>query len=359
MEEMGVADIFDDPSRVYNTDETCIQLCPSTGKVIGITGWKNIYEVAPGPEKSTLTFLGTFNARGDIVAPMIIYPYVRIPKDIVNNVPDEFSIGRSDSGWMKAEIFYDFIGNAFVLWLAEHEIEKPIILFVDGHRTHMSMQVSMLCEDNGIILYLLPPNCTHILQPADVGPFKPLKSYWRSEVIDFQWEHPNSVVRRKHVALLLQNVLKKVTKESIINGFRACGLYPINPDGVDYSKCLDVIHEEYSADNNREAIQKLAPSVEEYRVALKVIKHELGEKTATLEEWNTVYGSIMKKSQEDANETDNIITSPLNVNPNQEPVHLEEIIDFDMDGVISVQMNNGNISDKLRQRSKEENNWVG
>ena len=31
-----------------------------------------------------------------------------------------------------------------------------------------TMQVSKYCEENQVILYLLPPNTTHILQPADV-----------------------------------------------------------------------------------------------------------------------------------------------------------------------------------------------
>lgn len=57
MEKVQAMDIFQDPSQVFNSDESNIQLCPKTGKVIGMKGWKNIYELAPGPEKSTLTFL--------------------------------------------------------------------------------------------------------------------------------------------------------------------------------------------------------------------------------------------------------------------------------------------------------------
>ena len=73
----NLTEIFSDPSRVFNSDETNIQLCPKTGKVIGICGRKNVYDVSSGPEKSSLTFLGTFNARGDIVCPAVIYPYHR------------------------------------------------------------------------------------------------------------------------------------------------------------------------------------------------------------------------------------------------------------------------------------------
>ena len=89
--EIGAFDVFEDPSRVYNCDETNFQLCPSTGRVVGLKNWKNVYELAPGPEKSTLTSVGTINARGDVVTPGInLYPYVRIPADISARIPDGF-----------------------------------------------------------------------------------------------------------------------------------------------------------------------------------------------------------------------------------------------------------------------------
>ena len=51
LDELGIFDVLNDPTRVFNTDETNVQLCPDTGKVIGVKGWKNIYEIAPGTEK--------------------------------------------------------------------------------------------------------------------------------------------------------------------------------------------------------------------------------------------------------------------------------------------------------------------
>jgi hypothetical protein len=40
-------------------------------------------------------------------------------------------------------------------------------------------------------------------------------------------------------APLLERVVNKFMKpETISNGFKRCGLYPFNPNAVDYSKCL-------------------------------------------------------------------------------------------------------------------------
>ena len=67
-----------DPNRIFNMDETNIQLCVSTGKVRNIREIRNVYKIAPGPCTSTLTFVETFNANGSIVDPAIIYPNLRI-----------------------------------------------------------------------------------------------------------------------------------------------------------------------------------------------------------------------------------------------------------------------------------------
>ncbi|XP_018018849.1 MFS-type transporter clz9-like [Hyalella azteca] len=333
--EDGCEDIFIDPARIFNTEESSIQLCPSTEKVIGLTGHKNVYEVASGPEKSNLTFLGTFSAQGDIVAPMIIYPYARLPKNIANAVPDEFIIGTSESGWMKAETFYEFIANAFLPWLNDKSIKRPVILFVDGHKTHITLQTSTLCEDNGIILYCLLPNMTQILQPADVGPFNPLKMYWRQAVVKFQRENPNSVVRRKDVAPLLKDVLQLVSKQSIINGFRACGLYPLNEDQIDYKKCLDIDKDEEevqqsSSKPSTPAVQ-LRPSKEQLEISLSTIYTLLGpEKSQRLkqgqlldnDDWHGMYKELVVQAAQQPDEE-----SCVSVKQEQEEIVLQLLLD--------------------------------
>ena len=274
----GALEAISDPRRVFNTDETCIQLAPPTGKVISITGWKNVYEVAPGPVKSNLTFLGTYNANGETITPMILYPYVRLPAEIKANVPERFYQSLTESGWMTAKSFYEFIANPFKNWLNAHEIPRPVILFVDGHRTHITLQTSVECDNNGIILYLLPPNTTHMLQPADVGPFRPMKHYWREEVIDRQRKNPGVLIARKDVAPMLDNIIDKIASSCIINGFRKSGIFPFDADAVDYSKCLDI--EVGEEDDNEDVADVVEPEVVEnrdYKEAFKCVKEILGD----------------------------------------------------------------------------------
>lgn len=77
---------------------------------------------------------------------------------------------------MKSETFYEFIANIFYPFLLKNNIRLPVILFIDGHKGHLTYQLSQLCSDLKIILIALYPNSTRILQPANVAAFRLLKS---------------------------------------------------------------------------------------------------------------------------------------------------------------------------------------
>lgn len=97
-----------------------------------------MYEIEHNP-KINLTDMFTFSASGETTAPMIIYPYKRLPSDVLKSVPDGWGIGCSDSGWMRSELFFEYIGNVFYKYLVSKKTTFPIILFVDGHKTHLTL----------------------------------------------------------------------------------------------------------------------------------------------------------------------------------------------------------------------------
>lgn len=132
-------------------------------------------------------------------------------------------------------------------WLTKEEIQRPVLFLVDGNRSHMSLELSKFCDQNEIILYALPPNATHLLQPADVAVFKPLKEYWRQEVREWQTENENKVVTKADFCPIFHKVLQHPNMcTNMKNGFKACGLYPFNPGTVNYKKCVPNILEELS-----------------------------------------------------------------------------------------------------------------
>ncbi|XP_072394938.1 uncharacterized protein [Diabrotica undecimpunctata] len=142
----------------------------------------------------------TFSACGVVTPPMIIYAYKRLPVEIVKSVPDTWGIGYGDNGWIKNKLFYEYIGNILYPYVSKNNIKFPIALFVDGHSTHLTYEISELCTKLQIILIALYPNSTRIVQPADVSIFKPLKEGWKCAVLKFRREHPTEVVTKDNFA---------------------------------------------------------------------------------------------------------------------------------------------------------------
>ena len=83
------------------------------------------------------------------------------------------------------------------------------------------------------MLYTLLANATHLLQPADVSVFGPLKKSWFKATRGYT-EETHEPITLRNVATVLSEVFKKsISPDSIINGFRATGLYPFDANAVE------------------------------------------------------------------------------------------------------------------------------
>ncbi|CAH1980043.1 unnamed protein product [Acanthoscelides obtectus] len=268
-------DILSCPERIFNADETGLQTCPKSGKLLGPKNYKNFYELASGPEKECITVLCTFSAAGVCVPPMVVYPYKRIPRDIVTSMPDNWGIGRSDSGWMVSATFYEFVANIFYPWLEENNIKLPVLLLLDGHKSHISMDLFNFCIKNNIILFCLLPNATHILQPCDVAVFKALKVAWKDVVMRQKQDSQKSITKTNFAPLFKNAFDKAIKPETIMAGFRVTGLFPFDPNAVDYSKCISNRPKEI---REFEVVRTIANPVNsaDYKSTLKVLEHHMG-----------------------------------------------------------------------------------
>ena len=136
--------------------------------------------------------------------------------------------------------FYEYIANDFNDWLVKNNIKQPVILFVDGHKSHMSMALSLFCDEKGIILYALPPNTIYIMQPADVSVFRPLQQEWKKTLRKWQAkpENLNKTVTKTIFCKVFKETLDLDMTQTTKNEFRKCVLFPFDVDAIDFTKCV-------------------------------------------------------------------------------------------------------------------------
>lgn len=226
-----------DGQRIFNCDESAFLLAPKAGKVLVKVTDKTAYNFINNDEKECLTTLFCGNAAGQLAPPMVMFNYVRIPANIAKKMPKSWGIGRSESGWMTSETFYEYIANVFHPWLVNNKVEFPVILYLDGHSSHMTLALSNLCKDLQIELIALHPNATHILQPMDVAVFHPLKTKWLKTLREWRLENEVVKLTRDNFGPVLNTAMSQLDFQQVLkNGFRTTGLFPFSADGINYNK---------------------------------------------------------------------------------------------------------------------------
>ena len=76
---------------------------------------------------------------------------------------------------MTTEIFAEWFGR-----FCDQATERPLLLILDGHLTHVSIGITEKAMSENIFIVKLPPHVTDKLQPLDVTCFGPLKRLWES-----------------------------------------------------------------------------------------------------------------------------------------------------------------------------------
>lgn len=106
---------------------------------------------------------------------------------------------------------------------------KPRLLIADGHDSHISGNFISHCMENNIDLLILPPHCSHILQPLDVSVFGPLKTAHGVETDTLTRTGISRTQKPEWVDLYLRARLKALTKKNVQSAWRGAGLLPWNP----------------------------------------------------------------------------------------------------------------------------------
>ena len=227
--------------RIFNLDESGFPLAGTNGKLKIITarGAKNVYKMAPDT-KEQITVLGCVSAAGNYSKPFVIFPGIKPKYNLQHVNPDDYDLGSSKSGWISADSFFGWLVNLFFPSIKD-KVQFPVLIFMDGHTSHINLAIATFCKENHIILYIFPPHASHIMQPLDVAVYGPLKKHWNAALYQFGIEFKGLSMNKSHFFKVFDSAWKKSiqTPQNAVAGFRKCGLVPLNPEAVDYDRLIE------------------------------------------------------------------------------------------------------------------------
>ncbi len=226
----GRLNLIAKPMQVYNCDETGVSIVHKPGKVIAELGRRNVYAVTSAERGKTHTVLSCVSASGYTLPPMMVYPRKKsVPEKFQEGAIPNTLFASSESGWMNTELFLQW----FNFFLRNIPPPRPVLLVMDGHGSHVSIELIELARANHVHLLCLPSHTTHILQPLDVGVFKSFKSNFSKACSRYLAANPGRVITNDKLASLVAEAWPhSFTALNIMSGFKKCGVFPINPGEV-------------------------------------------------------------------------------------------------------------------------------
>ena len=264
-------DLLNKHDKIFNTDESGINMDLRQGKVVVSHGSKQAHSQSKG-SCDHITINCPISAAGAALPPMIIFEKSFPSSAYVTQGPINTLYAKSPNGYMDEELFYSWFSK---LSVPQTNHLGKLILIIDGHGSHMSLKLIYSTIENNVILYCLPPYTTNLLQPLDISVYKPLKNQF-STITDFTvlasvtHEATKITVNKTNLPILFKEAFEKtMSMKTIISGFRTSGICPFNPEAIlkerlmpsdDATGIVNQVQQATPSDKSTEQNQTITPA---------------------------------------------------------------------------------------------------
>lgn len=215
--------------QIFNIDESGITTVQKPGKILAKRGLKQVGRAVSYEKGMTTTIVCAMSASGVYVPPVMLFRRKNMNARLMNGAPSGAKGYASPNGWMDNALFVKYLEHfiEFVRPCAENKI----LVIVDGHQSHKSLEAIELARANHITMITLPPHTSHRLQPLDITFFGPLKSNYNKEIDKWMLNNPGKRVTDYDInEIFTPAYLKTVNGAKAATGFRVSGICPFNPD---------------------------------------------------------------------------------------------------------------------------------
>jgi len=143
------------------------------------------------------------------------------------SVPYDYLLGTSESGYNSDGLAMKWLVH-LERFSAKRQTGSYRLLLLDGFRSHTTKQFIDYCDQYKIVVFCLPPDSSHLLQPLDVVVFQPFKHYHAEAVEAATWIGCSNFDKMEFLDKI-DSIRQQIFKPSTIqSAFRAPGLIPFD-----------------------------------------------------------------------------------------------------------------------------------
>ena len=190
------------PSRIINIDETGFSTVHRPQTVLAPKRQKQVGGATSGERRKLTTDVCCVTATGHFLPPMFIFARKRSATGLGFEAPDGSKIEISYNGWITDLLFLKFLKHVVSYMHPELKgqlptagtILDPVLLVMDNHESHCTLEVIDYCKIHNIHVVTLPPHSSQKTQPLDTTFYGSLKKIFDIECDNFM--KPKFFMRR-------------------------------------------------------------------------------------------------------------------------------------------------------------------
>ncbi|CAG8737253.1 13535_t:CDS:2 [Cetraspora pellucida] len=220
-------------AQIWNMDETGFILIPKSEKVIAQKGACQVHKVIHENTTEHISVIPTISAAGSSIPPLFIYKGVRTISGLLEGAPPRAVMGFTDTGYMREDLFQMYLDH-FINFISSI---RPVLLILDGHKSHINYMSVGFCHQNNILLFALPTHMIHILQPSEI-PFAKLKKGYSKAYDKYHTNNGKTVTKHTFAEIFGPIFIETYTPLAICNAYRTTGIWLFNPSAIS-DDCLD------------------------------------------------------------------------------------------------------------------------
>jgi hypothetical protein len=154
--------------------------------------------------------------------------------DAIDTEKHSVFVSSSPSGWTNNNIGLSWLKEVFQRETRRQACSSYRLLLLDGHESHLTMDFINYCNDNKILLAVFLPHATHMLQPLDVGMFKPLSEAYSTELSKYLQRSQELLPMTKgdFFPLFWSAWGAAFKPQTIRRSFEATGIHSLNADVI-------------------------------------------------------------------------------------------------------------------------------
>ena len=219
-------------ANIFSYDETNFTDDPGASKIVCRRGMGRV-EKKIQHVKTSISVMFCGSATGQFLPPMVVYQAKHVCTEWTTGGPAGAVYESTPSGWFDSRTFTRWFQDVFLPGTEAMAANGPRLLIGDNLASHFEPAMLAMCEENTVIFTSLLPNVTHLLQPLDVSVFRPAKLHWRA--ILGQWKtdsRSRGTLPKTHFPGLLAQLCNRLEGKTLVSGFRACGIVPLDATQV-------------------------------------------------------------------------------------------------------------------------------